>query len=82
MTTTIEVTLKIIVNHPDNALDQNSIKAFVNEGTSAMADFGELTTIGDEYANGISISVSQLKENGKRQALSLYGTDDVPWGRD
>lgn len=82
MTTIIEVTLKITVNHPDNELDQNSVKAFINEGTSAMADFGELTTIGDEYANGVSIVVTKLKENGKRQAVSLYGTDDVPWGRD
>ncbi len=82
MTTIIEVTLKIAVNHSPDALDENSIKAFVNEGTSAMADFGELTTIGDEYAKSVSIAVSKLRINKQRQAVSLFGTADVPWGRD
>ncbi len=82
MKTTIEVTLRITVNHPDSPLDENSVKAFVNEGIEAMLDFGELTTISDYYASSIAISVSHLKENGKRKAVSLYGTDEVPWGRE
>jgi len=80
MTTILEVTLRIAVIHPKSALDENSIKALINEGTSAIADNVELlSTIGDEPAESICVSVTKLKDNGKRQALSLYGTDAVPW---
>lgn len=83
MITTIEVTLKLTVNHPDSAgLDENSVKALINEGMNNMADNIEnLVTISDEQAESINIEVSKLKENGKIQAVAFYGTDVVPWGR-
>ncbi len=82
-TTTIEVTLKISILHPKNALDQNSVKALINEGMDAIVDnVGEIITISDEPALSITVEVSRLLEDNKRQALSLYGTDDIPWGRD
>ena len=83
MKTTIEVTLKMTVHHPENGLDSNSVKATVNAGMAAMTDEGAelLNTIGDETVESVCVEVVQFKENGKRQALSLYGTDAVPWGR-
>jgi hypothetical protein len=87
-TTTLEVTLRIAVNHPNQALDENSVKALINEGTSAIADnVGILTTIGDEPAESVCVSVTKLRLQGTDKrfhqlSLSLYGTDAVPWGRD
>lgn len=84
MKTTIEVTLRMTVQHPEASLDSNSVKATVNAGMAAMTDEGAdiLTTIGDETVESICVEVVNVKENGKRQALSLYGTDAVPWGRE
>jgi hypothetical protein len=83
MKTTIEVTLRMTVHHPKGSLDSNSVKATVNEGMAAMTDQGAelLNTIGDETVESVCVEVVKFKENGKRQALSLYGTDAVPWGR-
>jgi len=83
MKTIIEVTLRMTVQHPKGSLDSNSVKATVNEGMAAMTDQGAelLTTIGDETVESVCVEVTKFKENGKRQALSLYGTDEVPWGR-
>ena len=83
MKTTLEVTLKITVAHPEGALDANSVKATVNSAMEAITDNGPdvLNTIGDESVEAICVEVVKFKENGKRQALSLYGTDAVPWGR-
>jgi len=80
MKTTIEVTLKIEVEHPDNPLDENSVKALINRGTAAVfLNSYLLSTIGDESTTKVSTSVVRLKQSGKQQALSLYGTDSVPW---
>ena len=87
MTTILEVTLQIAVNHPKEALDENSVKALINEGTSAIADNVELlSTISDQPAESICVSVTKLRLQGTDKrfhqlALSLYGTEDVPWGR-
>jgi len=83
MKTILEVTLRITVHHPKGSLDSNSVKATVSEGMAAMTDQGAelLTTIGDETVESVCVEVTKFKENGKRQALSLYGTDEVPWGR-
>ena len=87
-TTKLEVTLLIAVNHPNVALDENSVKALINEGTSAIADNVELlSTISDEPAESICVSVTKLRLQGTDKrfhqlAHSLYGTEDVPWGRD
>lgn len=81
--TTLEVTLKIVVSHPKGSLDANSVKATVSEAMEAITDNGPdvLSTVADESVESICVEVTQFKENGKRQALSLYGTDVVPWGR-
>ena len=87
-TTKLEVTLLIAINHPNAALDENSVKALINEGTAAIADNVELlSTIGDEPAESICVSVTKLRLKGKgnrfhQLSLSLYGTEDVPWGRE
>lgn len=83
MKTTLEVTLRITVRHPKGSLDSNSVKATVNEGMAAMTDQGAelLTTDGDETVESVCVEVTKFSENGKRQALCLYGTDEVPWGR-
>lgn len=44
-----------------------------NEGTEL------LTTVHDEGVESVVVQITQFKENGSRQALSLYGTEDVPW---
>jgi len=86
--TTLEVTLLIEVNHPKQALDENSVKALINEGTSAIADNVDiLTTIGDQPAESICVSIAKLRLQGTDKrfhqlSLSLYGTEDVPWGRE
>ena len=88
MTTILEVTLRVAISHPKQALDENSVKALINEGTSAIADNVELlSTIGDQPAESISVRVTKLRLQGTGKrfhqlALSLYGTEDVPWGRD
>ena len=83
MITTLEVTLKINVMHPKPHLDQNSVKATINAGMAAITDEGAelLTTISDDLVESINVSVIQLKVHGKREAVCLYGTDEVPWGR-
>jgi len=50
---------------------------------AAITDEGAelLTTIDDETVESVNVEVTKLKEDGKRQVLSLYGTDEVPWGR-
>ncbi len=86
--TILEVTLQIAIGHPEQALDENSVKALINEGTSAIADNVDiLSTIGDEPAESICVSVTKLRLQGKgnrfyQLSLPLYGTDAVPWGRD
>jgi len=87
-TTKLEVTLLIAINHPDAALDENSVKALINEGMSAIADNVELisTTMSDEPAESICVSITKLRLQGKANrfhqlSLSLYGTEDVSWGR-
>ncbi len=81
--TILEVTLRIAISHPNQALDENSVKALINEGTSAITDNVDcLTTIGDESVESLSVGVSKLRINKQRQAVSLFGTEDVPWGRD
>jgi hypothetical protein len=88
MTTIFEVTLRVAINHPKTALDENSVKALINQGTSAIADNVELlSTISDEPAESICVSVTKLRVQGTgnrfhQLALSLYGTEDVPWGRE
>lgn len=80
MKAVIEVTLRIEVNNIKTPLDENSVKALVNTGTSAISRKRRiLSTIGDQPIESVNISVVKLKENGKCQALSLYGTDSVPW---
>ena len=83
MKTVIEVTLRVTVQHPEGSLDSNSIKATVNAGMAAMTDEGAelLTTVHDETVESVCVEVTKFSENGQRQALSLYGTDEVPWGR-
>jgi hypothetical protein len=83
MKTTLEVTLRITVHHPVGGLDSNSVKATVNAGMAAITDEGAelLTTTQDETVESVCVEVVKFKEDGKRQALSLYGTDEVPWGR-
>ena len=83
MKTTLEITLTISINHPKSPLDENSIKGLINQGIATIADNMDLlSTISDEPAESICIQVTKLKENRKRQSLSTYGTDDVPWGRE
>ena len=83
MITTLEITLKINVMHPKPHLDQNSVKTTINAGMAAIADEGieHLITIGDDSVESINVTAIQLKVHGKREALSLYGTDEVSWGR-
>jgi len=83
MITTLEVTLKINVHHSDVHLDDNSIKSTVNAGMAAITDEGAelLTTISDEPVESVCVEIKQFKIHGQRQALSLFGTDAVPWGR-
>lgn len=82
MKTTLEVTLRIEVKHSESSLDENSIKALINTGTSAIIDNRRLlSTISDQPAECVSVSVVKFKEAGRLQALSLYGTEAVPWSR-
>jgi hypothetical protein len=83
MKTILEVTLRITVHHPVGSLDSNSVKATVNAGMAAITDEGAelLTTTQDETVESVCVEVTKFKEDGKRQALCLYGTDEVPWGR-
>jgi hypothetical protein len=83
MKTTLEVTLRISIQRPDSPLDENSVKSLINQGIIAIADNVDLlSTISDESVESICVQVIRLKENGKRYAVSTYGTDDVPWGRE
>lgn len=82
MITTIEVTLKINVRHPDSHLDENSVKGLINSGMDTIADNVEiLSTISDEQPESICVSVVGLKVHGKKESVETYGTDEVPWGR-
>lgn len=83
MITTLEVTLKINVHHPDAHLDENSVKATVNAGMAAITDEGAeiLSTISDEPPESICVEVVGLKVHGKKESVETYGTDAVPWGR-
>ena len=83
MITTLVVTLKINVMHPNPHLDDNSVKATINAGMSAICDEGAeiLSTIADEPPESISVEVVGLKVHGKNQSVEAYGTDAVPWGR-
>lgn len=82
MKTTIEVTLRITAKHANGVLDENSVKAAINCGMDAIAaEAAEWQSNDDLPMEAVCVEVTQLKENGKRQALSLYGTDAVPWGR-
>jgi hypothetical protein len=81
--TVIEITLRIGVGHDEGDLDENSIKAMVNEGMKTIADNVDiLGTISDGAAGSICVSPVKLKINGKRRAISTFGTDAIPWGRD
>lgn len=77
MRTVLEVVLKIEVNH-DAPLDENSVKSVVSKGKDTIfRNRRHLSTIADEPIESVRVSVTSLRENGKRKALSLYGTDAV-----
>lgn len=77
MRTVLEVVLKIEVNH-DAPLDENSVKSVISTGKNSIArNRRHLSTIADQPVESVRVSVTQFKENGKRKALSLYGTDSV-----
>ena len=76
--TELEVTLKLVIRHPENALDQNSVKGLIAGGMNAIAsDIENLYTIGDEPATSINVSLVKLKEDGKVQNIVQYGTMTV-----
>ncbi len=84
MKTTIEVTLKIdlVHNKETPCLDENSVKAAINKAIKSLTDVGLYDFYNgkiDRAAEDVNVKIVKLKENGKRQALSLYGTDDVSW---
>ena len=81
--TIFEVTLRVNVKHTNAMLDQNSVKSLINQGMSAIADnVGLLSTINDNPADSICVTVIKLKENKRIQDLAQYGTKAVQWGRD
>jgi hypothetical protein len=82
--TVIEICLKLNIRHSKSALDENSVKALINHGMDAMADNAPetLITINNASIESILVEVVSLKEDGKKQNLDEYGTDDVPLGRE
>jgi hypothetical protein len=77
MKTVLTVVLKIEVNH-DAPLDENSVKSVVSKGKNTiLRNRRHLSTIEDQPIESVRVSVTEFRENGKRKALSLYGTDSV-----
>lgn len=82
MKTTYEVTLKITVTH-DKAnplVDSNSVKGAITRGIEGITN-ADFSVYGDSETTPtyVAVTITKLKENGKRQALSLFGDGSFPW---
>ena len=80
--TSIYVTFCISANHPKGYIDENAIKAVLNEASRTLANellsFDPVVTEeGEAVVSSVGVRVSKLDIEGKTVNLKTFGTDAV-----
>jgi hypothetical protein len=79
MKTILEIRTRVVVEHGDAPLDENSVKGAVSWANTKLAK-GYFETIDDEDASRVRVRLVELKQDGKRVNLRNYGTKDIDIG--